>query len=143
MNILTFDIEDWWVYEQYNNEDKKKYLPRLNAYLNKILDLLDETGYRATFFCLGAVANTNPKVIRMISEKKHHIGCHSYNHRFLGHASPEEVAEDTRRALDTIENITGEKVLAYRAPAFSVMKKNLWIFEILAENGIKIGRAHV
>lgn len=137
MNILTFDIEDWWVYEYYKLGNSSDYLPRLNWYLNEILDLLDERGFKATFFCLGEVANKYPNIIKLIAEREHHIGCHSYSHRFWGTAKPKEVEEDTRIALDVIENIIGKKVTAYRAPAFSISEKNKWILGILAENGIK------
>lgn len=136
MNILTFDIEDWWGYDYYSIGKKEDYLPRLNQYLVQILDLLTERNIQATFFCLGKVAEEYSEVIKSIAKRGHQIGCHSYSHRFWGGANPKEVAEDTRKALDAIENLIGEKVTAYRAPAFSIMEHNKWIFEILAENGI-------
>lgn len=136
MNILTFDIEDWWVYDKTNLGRKEDWLPRLNNYLALLLDLLEEKNTKATFFCLGKVAEKNPEVIKKIADKGHHIGCHSYNHQFWNNVSREEVEIDTRKALDIIENIIGKKVNAYRAPAFSITEKNLWIFEILENNGI-------
>lgn len=136
MNILTFDIEDWWVYDHYSIGSKSDYLPRLNRYLDQILSILEAKEIKATFFCLGEVAAKYPEVIKTIENKGHQIGCHSFSHRFLGEAKPEEVDYDTRKALDTIENIIGKKVTAYRAPAFSIMEKNKWVFEALAQNGI-------
>jgi len=137
MNILTFDIEDWWVYDHYSIGKKENYLPRINCYLDYILDILDERNFKATFFCLGEVADKYSDVIKLIASRGHHIGCHSFNHRFFGNLTPEEIAEDTRKALDVIENIIGEKVTAYRAPAFSITEKSKWIFGILADHGIK------
>lgn len=137
MNILTFDIEDWWVYDYYSIGNSRDYLPRLNRYLAQTLDLLDERKFQATFFCLGEVANKNPEIIKEIAKRGHQIGSHSFSHKFWGEATPKEVATDTYKAIDSIENITGQKVTSYRAPAFSIMEKNKWIFEILAENGIK------
>jgi polysaccharide deacetylase family protein (PEP-CTERM system associated) len=137
MNILTFDIEDWWVYDYYKIGERRDYLPRLNSYLNKVLDLLDMKGFNATFFCLGEVADKYPEVIRMISDRNHHIGCHSFSHRFWLDANPKEVNTDTDKALAIIESITGRKVNAYRAPAFSITEQNKWILGILAEKGIK------
>lgn len=136
MNILTFDIEEWWGYEHYCIGNEKEYLPRLEYYFDFILDKLDEKGFYATFFCLGEVAKKYPEVIRKIAERGHHIGSHSYSHKFLGNTNPEEFAEDTYKSLDVIENITGEKVTAFRAPAFSITENNRWCLEILAENGI-------
>lgn len=137
MNILTFDIEDWWVYEHYKLGNPSDYLPRLDRYLNEILDLLDERNFQATFFCLGEVAAKYPEVIKKIHNRGHHIGCHSFSHRFFGDATPQEVQNDTVKALAVLEDIIGEKVNAYRAPAFSITEKNKWVFEILAENGIE------
>jgi polysaccharide deacetylase family protein (PEP-CTERM system associated) len=137
MNILTFDIEDWWVYDHYKIGEKKDWQPRLDAYLGQILDLLDERNMKATFFVLGEVAKHNPEVLNRIALRGHHIGCHSFSHKFWINATPEEVAEDTHKALDVIENITGKKVNAYRAPAFSITESNSWILSILAENGIE------
>ncbi|MDB3999938.1 polysaccharide deacetylase family protein [Schleiferiaceae bacterium] len=136
MNILTFDIEDWWVYEKYSMESKIHYLPRLNSYLDDILAFLDKKSFQATFFCLGEVAAKYPEVIRKIDSRGHDIGCHSNSHRFLWSCTPQEVEEDTRIAIDTLENIIGKKVTAYRAPAFSITEGNKWVFEILANNGI-------
>lgn len=137
MNILTFDIEDWWVYEHYQLGNPKDYLPRLDRYLNEILDLLEERNFQATFFCLGEVAHKNPEVIKKIHHRGHHIGCHSFSHRFFGEATPNEVEKDTKKALAVLEDIIGEKVNAYRAPAFSITENNKWIFEILIDNGIE------
>jgi len=137
MNILTFDIEDWWAYEHYKIGNKKDWLPRLDWYLNEILDLLDERKMKATFFILGKVAKSYPEVVTRIASREHHIGCHSFSHRFWIDATPQDVAEDTRIGLDIIENIVGKKVDAYRAPAFSITENNKWILSILAENGIK------
>ncbi len=137
MNILTFDIEDWWVYEHYQLGNSSEWLHRLNNYLDRILDLLEERDIHATFFVLGEVAKRNPDVIRRIDAGKHHIGCHSYSHKFLNDMSFEEVEEDTRVAIETIENVIGRKVDAYRAPAFSITEKNSWILSVLLENGIK------
>ncbi len=136
MNILTFDIEEWWAYDHYSIGEKEDYLPRLNGYLDYILDLLEERNFKATFFCLGEVAKKEPQTIKKISSKGHQIGSHSFSHIFLGDLNPNEIKEDTRKSIDTIENIIGEKVIIYRAPAFSITEKNKWVLEILAENGI-------
>jgi len=137
MNILTFDIEDWWVYDYYSIGKKTDWLPRLDYYLNTILDLLDERNVKATFFCLGKVAESNPEVIKKIANKGHHIGCHSFRHGFWSDATPKEVEEDTKKGLVILEDITGKKIDVYRAPAFSITEQTKWILEILAANGIK------
>ena len=140
MNILSFDIEDWWGYRQIDKKLAKdsitSWLPRLNNYLHQILDFLDEKQVKATFFCLGEVAAANPEVIKQIDSRGHHIGSHSYSHTFWMNANYKQVADDTHKAVSIIEDLIGKKVDAYRAPAFSINENNKWIFEILAQNGI-------
>ena len=136
MNILSFDIEDWWVYDYYSLGKKEDYLPRLNSYLDDILFTLEKKNLEATFFCLGEVAKKYPEVIKKIASKNHQIACHSFSHKFLGDLNRREVEADTRIAIETIENIIGKKVTAYRAPAFSITEKNKWVLEVLAKNGI-------
>ncbi len=136
MNILTFDIEDWWIYERYNIGKASDYLPRLEYYLNNILDRLDEKQINATFFCLGIMAEKYPGIVKSIVRRGHQIGCHSYSHDFFGSSSYKEFSDDTKKALEILENITGSKITAYRAPAFSITENNKWALEILVRNGI-------
>jgi peptidoglycan/xylan/chitin deacetylase (PgdA/CDA1 family) len=46
----------------------------------QILDILDNYGAKATFFCLGNNAEVYPDLVEMIIERGHAIGNHSYNH---------------------------------------------------------------
>lgn len=137
MNLLTFDIEEWYVYQLYPKGGKEYYLPIINDYLNKLLELLDCKNQKATFFCLGKVADEYPEVIESIAQKGHEIGCHSDKHIFVNKMTPKEFYNDTQRAIKSIESITGKKVLGYRAPAFSIGEQNNWAFQVLCDLGIE------
>ena len=100
-----------------------------------ILNLLDKHQTRATFFILGDVASHYPGLIKSIQAGGHEIGVHSNQHHQLYKLTREQAAEDTRTAKAVIENITGKKVNGYRAPAFSIMPRNAWALEMLAELG--------
>jgi hypothetical protein len=50
--------------------------------------------------------------------------------------SRSEVDEDLKKSIKTIENLIGKKVTCFRAPGFSIIEKNKWVFETLYENGI-------
>lgn len=135
MNILTFDIEEWFF--EYGRGSKPKKMAELDSYLSAILDKLTEHDIKATFFCLGEMGRLFPEVIRKIQYGGHEVGCHSDSHQWLNRMSLKECREDTHRAVDSIEQCMGQKVRSYRAPAFSIGEHNLWVFEILAENGIE------
>ena len=135
MNLLTFDIEEWYI-EQQRNSRTEKYA-EYDRYLDAILNKLDERGFKATFFCVGEMGRLFPEVIRKIQQRGHEIGCHSNIHTWLNKMSEAECREDTHGAVDSLEQCIGEKVKSYRSPAFSIGEKNKWAFEILAENGIE------
>ena len=136
MNVLTFDIEEWYIEKTFYG-DRPIYYDQYDHYLNSILDLLDERHLKATFFCVGQMGAMFPEVVRKIFSKGHEIGCHSNIHTWLNKMNRDEAFEDTRQAIDSLQQCIGKKVLSYRAPAFSIGNDNLWAFEILAECGIE------
>ena len=135
MNLLTFDIEEWYLNHQKGGP-KEKYA-EYDRYLDAILNKLNECKLKATFFCVGEMGRLFPEVIKKIHQRGHEIGCHSNIHTWLNKMTEAECREDTHRAVDSLEQCIGEKVKSYRAPAFSIGEKNKWAFEILAENGIE------
>lgn len=136
MNILTFDIEEWYLEKKLRGGRKEKY-QEFDRYLRSIIDLLDEIDTKATFFCLGKIATEFPEVVKLISAKGHEIGCHSNNHVWLNKLSPNRVKEDTHAAIAALEDVCGVKVKSYRAPAFSIGENNKWALEILVSEGIE------
>ncbi len=135
MNLLTFDIEEWYLNHRKGGPIEK--YAEYDRYLDAILNKLDERKLKATFFCVGEMGRLFPEVIRKIQQRGHEIGCHSNIHTWLNKMTEAECREDTHRAVDSLEQCIGEKVKSYRAPAFSIGEKNKWAFEILAENGIE------
>lgn len=136
MNILTFDIEDWYLEKHYFGNHANK-IADYDRYLDKILETLNERKINGTFFCIGGMVTDFPDVVRKIEACGHEIGCHSYKHVWLNKMSYDEVYEDTRTSIDALEQCLGKKVLSYRAPAFSIGVENKWAFEILSRCGIK------
>lgn len=135
MNLLTFDIEEWYLNHQKNGPIEK--YAEYDRYLDSILNILDDRKLKATFFCVGEMGRLFPDVIKKIQAKGHEIGCHSNIHTWLNKMTEAECREDTHRAVDSLEQCIGEKVKSYRAPAFSIGENNKWAFEILVENGIE------
>lgn len=136
MNILTFDIEEWYLEKTCFGNHTEKYR-EFDKYLDEILILLDERQMKGTFFCVGGMAREFPEVVRRIADRGHEIGCHSDRHTWLNKMSYEECLSDTRQAVDSLEQCIGKKVKSYRAPAFSIGQSNKWAFEVLAECGIE------
>ena len=136
MNVLTFDLEEWIVYNYFDKGGKAYFLPIINNYLCEILDLLDRFNHKATFFCLGQLAKEYPDVIKKIIGRGHDIGCHSNTHCLVTKMNRDTFYKDTLSALHRLEDVSGRKILSYRAPAFSITQHNMWAFEALINLGI-------
>lgn len=135
MNILTFDIEEWYLEKAYFGAKESKYA-EYDRLLDSILSKLDERKLKGTFFCVGKMATDFPAVVQKIHNAGHEVGCHSNTHQWLNKMTIEQAMEDTYAAVDALEQCIGEKVKSYRAPAFSIGSGNRWAFEVLAANGI-------
>ncbi len=142
MYILTFDIEDWFhILDNTSTKTEQEwalYDSRLLDNMERIYNLLEIENLKATFFCLGWIAKKNPNIIRKIYDLGFEIGSHSNMHQLAYEQDKNRFRHDLENSIKAIEDITGEKVKAYRAPGFSIIKDNRWAFEVLVENGIEI-----
>ena len=141
LNAFTVDVEDYYqVHAFADRVDPARwddYESRVVANTHKVLRILDDHHVRATFFILGWVADRFPQLVRDIRTSGHEIGCHSYWHKRIYTMTPDQFRDDLRLARKTIEDITGEPVVAYRAPSFSITKDSLWALDILIEEGFQ------
>ncbi len=134
---LTFDVEEWFHPLDNNPLNWNKYERRINPVVDKILELLDQTGSKGTFFVVGDVAENNPEVVKKIHNNGHEIGSHSSKHEFIYKQTKTEFRDDLRKSIVLLSDLTGEPILSFRAPYFSITKKCLWAIDILSEEGIK------
>lgn len=140
MNILTFDIEEWFHLldcDATRTENEwKNYEVRIYDNMERIFSILEETNTNATFFIVGWIAKTYPDLVRRIADK-YQIGCHTMNHQLVWQQSPQEFKADVELGIKTLEDISGCMVECFRAPGFSIRQSEAWAFEILADLGIK------
>ncbi len=141
MKILTFDIEDWFhILHNYPDDilDKwSNYEVRIHNGIDRIFEVLLENNIKATFFCLGYIAKKHPEIIKKIHDYGFEIAAHSDMHKVVYTQTKKEFKNDLEICMKRIEDITGKKVISYRAPGFSLKTKNVWIFDVLNELGIE------
>lgn len=141
MKILTFDIEDWFhlldVKSTATEAEWCNFEPRIHANVERLLEMTVRHGHKATFFCLGWVAERYPEIIRSIDSLGFEVASHSHMHQLVYQQSPQKFREDLRRSIFVLEDIIGKKIKTYRAPGFSFIKANPWAFEALIEIGIE------
>nr|MBI3613008.1 DUF3473 domain-containing protein [Nitrospirota bacterium] len=139
MNALTIDVEDYYQVSAFESVVRcgewDRYESRVERNTRKLLALLAASSAKATFFVLGWVAERHPGLVRAIQAEGHEIASHGYGHQVLTALTPEQFREDIRRAKARLEDITGQAVLGYRAPSFTIMRETIWALRILVEEG--------
>jgi polysaccharide deacetylase family protein (PEP-CTERM system associated) len=139
--ILSFDVEEHDRIEAaaglaVDEGRKAHYRQRLDTSTHWLLDLLARAETRATFFVVGQIAEHNPALIRRIARDGHEVASHGWDHRRVHHFTPASFREDVRRSKAALEDLTGEAVVGYRAPTFSVTRETAWALDVLAELGM-------
>lgn len=141
MNLLSFDIEDWYMSytsSQLPVEKWPKMESRIAHNLDIILGFLEEQHQKATFYIMGWVAENKPEAIMKIAAGGHEIGYHSYYHELPVVQGPEAFEADLVKGLAILERIVGQKITQYRAPRFSFDQQTAWVIPILLRHGITI-----
>ncbi len=141
MNILTFDVEEWFHLldnsSTRSEEQWKTYEVRIYENMDRIFRILEDTNTKATFFIIGWIAKTYPDLVKRISEK-YEIGSHTMNHQLVWQQSPNEFYEDVESSVKLLQDLTGKAVKYFRAPGFSIRESEAWAFEIIHDLGIEI-----
>ena len=136
-HAFTVDVEDWYQGIPVGPDVRSSAQRRLDRGLGALLDLLAEHRVRGTFFLLGPVAEEHPELVRRIAAAGHELGCHGWSHDLLYTMGPDRMRDETRRAVEVIQGLSGRPVEAYRAAYFSVTRKSLWALEVLAGLGFR------
>lgn len=140
MNILTVDVEEWFHLLDFDAtrspREWENYEVRIYDNVEHLLQILEETNSRATFFIIGWVAKRYPDLVRRIAQR-YQIGSHTMNHQLVWQQSPNEFRRDVVDSIHLLQDISGGPVECFRAPGFSIRKSELWAFDILREEGIR------
>lgn len=141
MNILTFDVEEW--FHLLDNDSTRseaewvRYPVRIYENMDRIFRILEDTDTKATFFIIGWIARTYPDLVRRIAEK-YEIGSHTMNHQLVWQQDRATFKEDVSSSIKMLEDITGKPVKYFRSPGFSIRESEAWAFDVIKECGIEI-----
>ncbi len=136
--ILSFDVEEHYRIEaaaglRIDDGLKAHYRERLDVSTRWLLDHLAARGIRATFFIVGKIARHNPDLVRAIHRAGHEIASHSWDHQRVHHFTPATFREDVLKSKDALQQLTGEPVVGFRAPTFSIVRQTAWALDVLSE----------
>jgi polysaccharide deacetylase family protein (PEP-CTERM system associated) len=140
-NALTIDVEDYFQVSAF-----APYIPRdqwdsrdcrVERNVERILQMLDSHGTKATFFTLGWIAERYPQLVRRIVEGGHELASHGYGHQRASDLSEAAFFADIESAKKLLEDLSGHEIKGYRAPSFSIGEGNLWAFDCLERAGYR------
>jgi len=139
LNAFSCELEDWFHILDSDIVPRIEEWPgpplRAERSVQRLLQLFDETDVRATFFCLGWMAERAPRLIRQCQRAGHEIGSHGYGHVLAYKVGRRAFLEDITRSKKILEDITGEEVVGFRSPGFCIREDNQWVFEVVREAG--------
>lgn len=140
-NALTIDVEDYFQVSAFAGHITRESWPtrecRVEANIDRILHLLDTVNIQATFFTLGWIAERYPQMVERIVAGGHEIASHGYGHLRASDQSPEEFDIDISKSKTILEDISGQAVIGYRAPSFSIGAGNMWALDALQNAGYR------
>ena len=139
INALSIDVEDyfqvWALSPRFPRHTWDAVPMRVEANVDRILAMLASHEIKATFFTLGYVAQRCPQIVRKIVAGGHELASHGFNHQLATDLTPAEFTADLRDAKNLLEQLSGQSVIGYRAPSFSIGPSNLWAFDCIEQTG--------
>ncbi len=139
VNAMSVDVEEHFQVQAMAGciarQDWDGRASRVELSTNRVLDLFEAHGAKATFFTLGWIAERHPSLVRRIVADGHELASHGYEHIRVDTQTPAQFRADVRRTKAILEDTAGVAVHGYRAATFSIGRNNLWAFSVLAEEG--------
>ena len=84
----------------------------------RVLDVLDEHGAKASFFCIGERVSRYPALVQEAARRGHAIENHSQRHlSYFSVLGPRAMAREIESAQEQIGSVTGQLPRFFRAPA--------------------------
>jgi polysaccharide deacetylase family protein (PEP-CTERM system associated) len=138
---MTIDVEDYFQVQAFAHCIEKSswdgYSCRVEANVDRLLAQFAQAGVVATFFTLGWVGERYRGMVRRIVATGHELASHGYAHVPAHEQDPESFRDDVVRSKALLEDIGGVAVIGYRAPTFSIGRRNPWAFDVLEQAGYR------
>ncbi|HEO66114.1 MAG TPA: DUF3473 domain-containing protein [Spirochaetes bacterium] len=136
---LTIDLEDYKHATMRDMGIRPVINPdQAERGLDAVFELLDRSNgdKNITLFTTGQIARDQAALVRHTADLGNEIACHSNLHENILELNSESFHQNLCNAIGSLEDATGEKVLGFRAPNFSINESCLWAFDILKTHGI-------
>ncbi len=138
---VTIDVEEYYHIEAAHGAmDRSQWWSwptRVERQIEGLLALFAEHDARGTFFMLGDVVKRCPGLARRIADAGHELASHGTNHDRLHRMDPTTLLADLVTSKRLIEDETGQAVVGYRAPSFSLTRETAWAVDVIRAAGFE------
>jgi peptidoglycan/xylan/chitin deacetylase (PgdA/CDA1 family) len=134
--LITNDVETTSILNHKLRDKTGEYV--LKEGMPRLLELYAKYNVRTTFFFNGDIVKLHPEVVKMVQPYGHEIGSHGMSHEVDQAFDVLPLAnqiEHLKQSKSLLEDIAGEEVISFRAPAARVSRN---IPMALEEAGFKI-----
>jgi polysaccharide deacetylase family protein (PEP-CTERM system associated) len=139
--VMTVDVEDYFHVAAFEENIVPSNWSNLELRVEKntyrLLELFEQHQVKSTFFTLGWVAERCPNLIKAIVQEGHELASHSYAHQRAFTQSPVDFKADLLKSKNVLEDASGQAIIGYRAPSFSINDSNTWVYDTLIELGFE------
>jgi polysaccharide deacetylase family protein (PEP-CTERM system associated) len=136
---MSIDVEDYYHVSAFDRVvDRSAWNTmesRVVSNTERLLALFGEFGVRSTFFVLAWVAERHPHLVANIAAQGHEVASHGYGHELIYRQTPDVFRDDVRRARAILQDASGQAVVGYRAPSYSITTSSLWALDVLTAEG--------
>jgi peptidoglycan/xylan/chitin deacetylase (PgdA/CDA1 family) len=119
--LLTNDVETTSIW--FNCLRDKTGLKVVNEGMPLLLDIYSKYNIKSTFYFTGYIAKLYPKVVKMILNRGHEVASHGLSHKKehgFDQMPYEQQFQHLKESKMILEDISGEEVTSFRAPALRV-----------------------
>lgn len=134
--LITNDVETTSILNHKLSDRAGEYV--LKEGMPRLLELYAKHNVKATFFFTGYIAKLYPDVVRLVHPYGHEIGSHGLTHEVsqaFDILPLKTQVEHLKKSKEILEDISGEQVISFRAPAARVNRN---IVTALVESGFLI-----
>lgn len=135
MICLTFDVEERF-HSHLTPEETERHWEAGDR-IASILDHLEQRSIRATFFVVSELAEHYPQLVRRMAQGGCEVASHSHSHIRMDGEDRERIKRDVERSKKSLEDLTGQPVVGFRAPTWSLNRGDDWFWEMLVEQGFR------
>lgn len=101
----------------------------------RFLDAVESRGIQTTVFIVGEAARAAPQLVQRVARGGHEVALHGMRHVPLGESGPGRLPRELAEGRALLQDLSGQPVVGFRAPIFSLTPSTAWAVETLTEAG--------